>query len=201
MAYMHFIPASICRFHAVRSSSVCIMILVLAGCNRPGVESLPENTGMMPKLCQLKRDVAIGFNSGPNLVLIDACAGDANNSLDFRKLLDKPATEYSYLANRSPDGKWLAWTSGHELQLQGPDTSSSRVAVKAEKFLTPPRWSPDSKFLFIGTSENRSKARSLSQCVDDISEIYVVEAAAGNGTIVGRACVGVPIDAFRWLRF
>jgi hypothetical protein len=36
--------------------------------------------------------------------------------------------------------------------------------------------------------------------MDDVSEVYAVNAQSGNGTIVGRVCAGVPLDRFRWLQ-
>jgi hypothetical protein len=164
------------------------------------VQSLPEDVAVASQLCQVKEQLRVGFYAGPNLVAIDPCNTDANQSVALEKKPPRSFVMYNYSAAVSPDGNWVAKTAGHELELSSQLTERSRVAVRAGKFLTPPRWSPDSRFVFIVTSENRDKKRPFFKCVDDVSEIYAVNAHSGNGTIIGTVCAGIPVDAFRWLQ-
>jgi len=180
--------------------SCIVTSLVFTGC-RQTIPSLPENEAVVSQLCQVKQQLRIGFYSGPNVVILDPCNTDANRSITFVTEPPRAFSTYDYASDRSPDGEWLAKAGEHELELWNQLTAKSRVAVRATKLLTPPRWSPDSNFVFLVTSENFARKRPFSSCgMDDISEVYAVNAHSGNGTIVGRVCAGVPVDRFRWLQ-
>jgi hypothetical protein len=189
----------------IKRSSLILLSLIatalaLSGCKRAAVKDLPENTALMSQLCQVKQHLNIGFYAGANLVVLDPCNVDPNKALEFEKNPSQSFATYDYLSDVSPNGRWLATVGEHDLQLRDQREDKSRVAVRASKFLTSPRWSPDSNFVFIVTTEDRNKSRPFFNCPDDISEVYVVSAWSGNGTIVGRACAGVPVEAFRWLQ-
>jgi hypothetical protein len=178
---------------------VFFIFLAIIGCRQAMIKALPNDRLVNEKLCHVKEQLRIGFYGGPNLVVIDTCDPDANHSVSMEKGISHSMNVYDYASDDSPNGKWTAVTSGNELMIRNKLTNNTRIVIRTSRFLTKPRWSPDSIFLFIGTAENTGMKRPGFQCVDDISEIYAVSAQSGNGSIVGRVCAGVPVNAFRWL--
>ena len=199
MDYMLSISGSAGR-KIVFALPFCVVTSLIPVACRQTIKSLPENGAVVSQLCQLRQQLRIGFYGGPNLVTLNPCDTDANESVVLEKSPPRTLSTFDYSSDRSPDGKWLAKTGDHEISLWDQATAKSRVVIRADKFLTPPRWSPDSNFVFVVTSENRDKKRSIVKCGDDIFEIYVVNAQSGTGAIVGRVCAGVPFGAFRWLQ-
>jgi hypothetical protein len=177
-----------------------ITTVIFFGCRKTVVKGLPEYEPVRSQLCQVNQRLRIGFYAGPNLISLVPCITDANRSVIVEEEAPPSFSPYDYSSPQSPDGKWLAKTREHELEISNQSTEKSRVVVRATKVMTYPRWSPDSNFVFIVTSENLEKKRSFSKCMDDVFEVYVVSAQAGNGTIVGRICAGVPLDGFHWLQ-
>jgi hypothetical protein len=200
LVYIRFILGSIGKKHVSMFLSCILVSLLLTGCHHEAVKSLPDNAAVGRALCQVKQSLVIGFYAGPNLVVLDSCHTDPNHSVTLEKNPPRSYSTYNYSSLESPDGKWQVKVDTHQLTLLNRSTMTSRVAVQATKILTHPQWAPDSNFVFVVTSENRDRSRSFLQCADDIFEIYVVNAKSGNGTIMGRVCAGVPIDAFRWIQ-
>ena len=174
-----------------------LCVLMMVGCRSP---NLPHDQAVSAQLCQSSSRLTIGFHSGGNLVSLNPCNLDINHSIKFDDA-PKGASVYDYAASESPNHDWLAKQEAKGLILQRTSGSNSGVPIQTTHLLSSPRWSPDSSYFFIWAAEDRNRGRSLSECLDDVSDLYVFSARSGTGTLVGRVCSGVPIDAFRWLSF
>jgi hypothetical protein len=73
------------------------------------------------------------------------------------------------------------------------------VLIQTLKIVSPPRWSPDSKWFFYVTSEDRNRKRSLRNCFDDAYDLHIVNVSVGSQALVGRVCAGIPYWNFHWL--
>lgn len=176
-----------------------VSALLLVGC-RERVGNLPHDQAVASQLCQAAQHLTIGFHSGANLVELNPCNTDINHSIHFE---NAPATAsiYTYSATESPDHRWVAKRELSGLVLQGAPPSNTLASIPTTRVLSSPQWSPDSSFVFFWAAEDRSRGRSLSECLDDVSDLYVVSTTSRTGTLVGRVCAGVPVDAFRWLSY
>ena len=175
-------------------------VLILAGCHDARMANLPRDKTVDVQLCQAAQHLTIGFFAGKNLVVLNPCNTDINHSIHFDKAPNN-ASVYTYFATESPDRNWVTKQEAKGLVLQSSSQSGPSVSIQTTRLLSSPRWSPDSAFFFFWATENRSRSRALSECLDDVSDLYVVSTKSRTGTLVGRVCSGVPIDAFRWLSY
>lgn len=172
--------------------------VVLVGCRDTRVGSLPHDQAVAAQLCQAAQHLTIGFPSDGNLVVLNPCNTDINHSIHFEKA-PNTASVYNYSAAESPDRKWVAKQEAKQLVLQAAPASGPGVNIQTTRLLSAPQWSPDSAFFFFWAAEDRKRGRSLAECLDDVSDLYVFSTKSRTGTLVGRVCSGVPIEAFRWL--
>jgi hypothetical protein len=133
-------------------------------------------------------------------VVLNPCNMDINHSIHFENA-PTTASVYAYSAIESPDHRWVAKREVKGLVLQGAPPSDTVATIPTTRVLSSPQWSPDSSLVFFWAAEDRSRGRSLSECLDDVSDLYVVSTTSRTGTLVGRVCAGVPVDAFRWLTY
>ncbi len=176
-----------------------VSALLAVGCHeRRG--NLPHDQIVSSQLCQAAQHLRIGFYSGPNLVELNPCDLDINHNIHFENA-PTTASVYNYSATESPNHKWIAKTEPNGLLLQGAPSSDTLANIPTTRVLSGPRWSPDSAFVFFWAAEDRNRGRSLSECLDDVSDLYVVSTTSRTGTLVGRVCAGVPVAAFRWLSY
>lgn|GEM_PF-5840645 len=182
-------------------SSVLLSVLFtggLVGCRGTRMGNLPHDQAVAAQLCQAAQHLTIGFPSDGNLVVLNPCNTDINHSIHFEKAPNN-ASVYNYSAAESPDHKWVAKQEAKQLVLQTAPPSGSGVNIQTTRLLSVPQWSPDSEFFFFWAAEDRKRGRSVAECLDDVSDLYVFSTKSRTGTLVGRVCSGVPVEAFRWL--
>ncbi|WP_263418903.1 hypothetical protein [Terriglobus albidus] len=172
--------------------------VILIGCRDTSVGSLPHDQAVAAQLCQATQHLTIGFPSDGHLVVLNPCNTDINHSIHF-ETAPNAASVYDYSATESPDRKWVAKQENKQLVLQHAPPSGPGVNIQTTRLLTAPQWSPDSAFFFFWAAEDRKRGRSLAECLDDVSDLYVFSTKSRTGTLVGRVCSGVPLEAFRWL--
>jgi hypothetical protein len=177
-------------------SVLCVSAVV--GCRNTGALNSPHDPAVSAQLCQSRSRLTIGFHAGGNLVALNSCNLDINHSIKFEEA-PKGASVYSSTSPESPDHNWLVKEETKGLILQSTSRSNPDVPIQTPRLLSSPQWSPDSAFFFVWAAEDRSRGRSLSECLDDVSDLYVFSSRSGTGTLVGRVCSGVPTDAFQWL--
>jgi hypothetical protein len=174
--------------------------LALLGCRDTRVANLPHDKAVNALLCQASQHLAIGFYAGKNLVVLNPCNLDINHSIKF-DAAPNTASVYNYVAAESPDHNWLAKKEADGLIFRNTSQSGPAVNIQTTRLLSNPLWSPDSAFFFFWAAEDRYRSRAISECLDDVSDLYVFNAKSRTGTLAGRVCSGVPIDAFRWLSY
>lgn len=175
-----------------------LFAVVLVGCRDTRTGSLPHDQAVAAQLCQVAQHLTIGFPSDGNLVVLNPCNTDINHSIHFEKA-PNIASVYNYSAAESPDHKWVAKQESKQVVLQTAPPSGPGINIHTTRLLSVPQWSPDSEFFFFWAAEDRKRSRSLAECLDDVSDLYVFSTKSRTGTLVGRVCSGVPIEAFRWL--
>lgn len=184
------------RFYPVMLNT--LSALVMLGCRDTHAPDLPHDRAVSAQLCQFSSRLTIGFHAGGNLVALNPCNLDINHSIKFEQA-SKGVLVYPYNGAESPDHNWLVKQAPKGLILQSISRSNPDVIIQTTRLVSNPRWSPDSAFFFIWAAEDRSRGRSLAECLDDVYDLYIFSPRSGTGTLVGRVCSGVPFDAFRWL--
>jgi hypothetical protein len=172
--------------------------LSLCGCQQNAIQLSKDNETVRRALCEIKGTMIIGFRTGEGYVQLDSCNADINTSIAYTASTNQ-LKSYSNDETESPDHLWTLRQSSQSIVAQRKSDWKQSVLIQTLKIVSPPRWSPDSKWFFYVTSEDRNRKRSLGNCFDDAYDLHIVNVSVGSQALVGRVCAGIPYLNFHWL--